>query len=123
MGREERAGLGVEVLPVGGVNLSLLEQGEVEEVRRAMDLVVKLLGVGELQLVLHVGVVANTWKKESITHLKPLLPPPLIRSLGKHSTLTRPFLSKPCRGRDKIITLWVPPPRDLQSNAPIAVFC
>lgn len=58
------AGLGVEVLPVGGVNLPLLQQGEVEEVRGAMDFVVKLLGVGELQLVLHVGVVANTWKRE-----------------------------------------------------------
>lgn len=57
------AGLGVEVLPVGGVNLPLLQQGEVEEVRRAMDLVVKLLGVGELQLVFHVGVVANTWER------------------------------------------------------------
>lgn len=31
-----------------------------------MDLVVKLLGIGELQLVLHVGVVADTWKRESV---------------------------------------------------------
>jgi phosphate/sulfate permease len=50
----------IHVLSVCIVDLSLLQGGKVEEVRGPMDLVVELLGVGQLQVILHVGVVANT---------------------------------------------------------------
>ena len=50
----------VHVLPVGVVDLALLQGGEVEEVRGSVDLVVELLGVGELQVILHVGIVTHT---------------------------------------------------------------
>lgn len=50
----------VHVLSVCVVDLSLLQGGKVEEVRGPMDLVVEFLGVGQLQVILHVGVVANT---------------------------------------------------------------
>lgn len=50
----------VHVLSVCVVDLSLLQGGKVEEVRGPMDLVVEFLGVGQLQVILHVGVVADT---------------------------------------------------------------
>lgn len=56
--------LSVHVLTIGIVNLTLLQRGKVEEVRRPMDLVIKLFRVRQLQLVFHVGVVANTWNGE-----------------------------------------------------------
>ncbi len=58
------AGLVVEVLPVRADRLSLVETGEVEEVGRAVHLVVKLFRVGQHQLVLHVRVVTHAWKRE-----------------------------------------------------------
>lgn len=53
-----------------------------------MDLVVKLLGVGELQLVFHVGVVANTWKRGSVTYLST---PPASSILQEPNKCPPPF--------------------------------
>lgn len=52
--------LRVHILTVGVVDLTLLQRGEVEEVRRPVDLVVELLRVGELQVILHVWIVPHT---------------------------------------------------------------
>eukprot|EP00964_Phaeocystis_antarctica_P078146 scaffold48598_cov65-Phaeocystis_antarctica.AAC.1 len=53
------ASLRVVVLPVGRLHGRLVGRVEVEEVRRPVQLVVELLGVCELELVLHVGRVAH----------------------------------------------------------------
>ena len=47
--------LGIEVLVVSCVCLHLLQAGKVEEMGRAMSLVVKLQGVSKLQLIVHGG--------------------------------------------------------------------
>lgn len=53
---------GVEILLVSARELGLIHGAEVQEVGGAMDLVVELLGVGQLELILHVGVMSHTWK-------------------------------------------------------------
>merc|ERR1719383_1138448 len=54
--------LGVVIFSVCAVGLAILGGGEIEEMRWPMDFVVKLLRVGQHQLVLHVGVVTNAHK-------------------------------------------------------------
>ena len=56
----------VHILAVRVVDLALLQRGEVEEVRGPVHLVVELLGVGQLQVVLHVGVVADTCRQGKV---------------------------------------------------------
>ena len=54
---------GEHVLSVGPHRVpALLDAGEVHEVAGSVHLVVELLGVGQRQLVPHVGVVAHTHK-------------------------------------------------------------
>lgn len=53
------ADLGVHILSVCVVDLALLQRSEVEEVRWSVDLVVELLGVGQLQVILHVWIVPH----------------------------------------------------------------
>ena len=49
------------VLPIGPHGVAaLLDAGEVHEVAGSVHLVVKLLGVGQRQLVAHVGVVSHS---------------------------------------------------------------
>ena len=52
--------LAIHVLTVCIVDLAFLQRSKVEEVRRSVDLMVELLWVGQLKVVLHVGVMANT---------------------------------------------------------------
>lgn len=52
--------LSVHILTVGIVDLALLQRGKVEEVRGPVNLVVELFRVGQLQVIFHVGVMANT---------------------------------------------------------------
>lgn len=69
-GMEGRHGLsGVHVLAVSVVDLSLLQGGEVEEVRWSMDFVVELVWVGQLKVVLHVGVMAHTCTTKQVTFI------------------------------------------------------
>lgn len=79
--KEARTGLGVEVLSVCRVDLPLLQEGKVEEVGGPVDLVVEFLGVCQLQLVFHVGVMANTLEREQQMLTRVCLPhqPPLDR--------------------------------------------
>ena len=52
----------VHVLAVAAHQIAgLLQRAEVEEVGGAMDLVVELLGVGQLELVAHARVMAHAW--------------------------------------------------------------
>ena len=55
------ARLVVEVFAVRTDRFTLVQRREVEEVRRAVHLVVELLRVGERQIVLHVRVVPHTY--------------------------------------------------------------
>ena len=56
---ERRVDSSIHVLSVGVVDLALLQRGEVEEVRGPVDFMVELFGVGQLEVVLHVGVMAH----------------------------------------------------------------
>lgn len=55
-----RKQLGIEVLSVRRVDLTLLQEGKVEEMRGSMHLVVEFFGVCQLQLILHVGIMPDT---------------------------------------------------------------
>lgn len=59
-------GLTVHVLTVGVVDLTLLQRCKIEEVRRPMNLVIKLFRVRQLQFVFHIGVMTNTWNKQIV---------------------------------------------------------
>lgn len=52
----------VEILLVSAGELRLVHGAEVKEVGGAVDLMVELFGVGQLELILHVGVMSHTWK-------------------------------------------------------------
>lgn len=51
---------GIHVLTVCIIDLTLLQWGKVKEVWWPVNFVVEFLGVGQLQVVLHVGVMAHT---------------------------------------------------------------
>lgn len=55
-----RKQLGVEVLSVCRVDLTLLQEGKVEEVGGSVYLMVELFRVCQLQLILHVGIMPDT---------------------------------------------------------------
>lgn len=55
-----RKQLGIEVLSVRRVDLTLLQEGKVEEVGGSMHLVVEFFGVCQLQFILHVGIMPDT---------------------------------------------------------------
>ena len=64
----------VEVLAVGTDRFSFIQRREVEEVWRAVHLVVEFLRIGERQIVLHVRVVPHSYKTPTImlrAHLHP----------------------------------------------------
>lgn len=50
----------VEILLVSAGELRLVHGAEVKEVGGAVDLMVELLGVGQLELIFHVGVMSHT---------------------------------------------------------------
>lgn len=52
----------VEILLVSAGELCLVHGAEVKEVGGTVDLMVELLGVRQLELILHVGVMSHTWK-------------------------------------------------------------
>ena len=65
--------LGVHILPVcpgHSHSLALLQRAEVEEVRRTVHLVVELLGIGQRQLILLVGVVSDTCNRRHSTRVQ-----------------------------------------------------
>lgn len=57
---EVRKQLGIEVFSVRRVDLTLLQESEVEEVGRSVHLVVELFRICQLQLILHVGIMPDT---------------------------------------------------------------
>lgn len=59
---------GKDILPVGAHIVGLIYAGKVGKVSRTVNFMVKLLGIGQLQLVLHGGIVANTCRRETNTH-------------------------------------------------------
>lgn len=56
------------VLSVGGESRrgGVLHSGEVHEVCRTVHLVIELARVAELHAILHVRVVANTWREKKV---------------------------------------------------------
>ncbi len=47
------------VIAIGGCDVTLFDGGEIHKVRRSMHLVVELFGVGQVEFVLHLRVVAH----------------------------------------------------------------